>query len=128
MSFFKLLFCDEGHLYGNCLFDILTIYLKFHRFHFFSRGIRMYIPILRGIQNGCQSLRKNGHILLKIALVEALFLKWRTIVSEFLLDILTIYFKCNLFQFFSHGIYRYIRILTRVQTERKSHQKDCFFC
>ena len=52
MFFFKLLFRDEGHLYANCLPYILTIHPKCHRFSFFSRGIRMHIAILTGVQSG----------------------------------------------------------------------------
>ena len=63
--FLKLLFRDEGHLYANCLFCMPTIYPKFHSFHFFSRGMRMYVPILTGAQTGRISRRKNSHVLLK---------------------------------------------------------------
>ena len=65
MFFLKLFFRDEGHLYANCLFYILTINPKCHPFQFFNRGIRMYIPILRGIQNGRINLRKKSVLLLK---------------------------------------------------------------
>ena len=59
--FLWLYFRDEGHLYAKCLFDILTIYPKRHRFHFFSRcGIRMYIPILTMVQNGHISRLKDS--------------------------------------------------------------------
>ena len=73
MFFLKLLFRDEGHLYANCLFYIPTIYPKCLLSQFYSRGIRMHIPILTGVQNGGTSLRKNSRILLKTVLVEALF-------------------------------------------------------
>ena len=59
MFFLKLLFHDEGHLYASCLFYIPTICPKWYLFQFFSRGIRMYIPILTGAQNGRTSLQKN---------------------------------------------------------------------
>ena len=58
--FLKLLFCDEGHLYANCLFNILTVYPKCYGFHFFSRGIGMYIPILTGFQNEPECHRKDS--------------------------------------------------------------------
>ena len=70
---FALYFHDEGHLYAKCLFNILTIYPKHHRFHFFSRGIRMYIPILTGVQNGRISRLKGNVFLLKNVLFEASF-------------------------------------------------------
>ena len=47
----KLILEDEGHLYGNFLFHILSIYCKFPLFQFLSRGIDMHIPILTGVQN-----------------------------------------------------------------------------
>ena len=70
MFFFKLLFCDEGHVYAKCLFNILTIYPKWHRFHFFSRGTRMYIPMLPGVQNGRRRHLKDSVLLLKNVLLE----------------------------------------------------------
>ena len=51
MFFLKVLFRDESHLYPNCLFSIPAIYPKCDRFQFFSRGIRIYIPILTRVQN-----------------------------------------------------------------------------
>ena len=45
----KLLFQDEGHLYGNCLFYILSIYCKCPLYQFLSRNIRMHIFILTGV-------------------------------------------------------------------------------
>ena len=63
--FLRLYFRDEGHLYAKCLFNILTIYPKCHRFHLFSRGIRMYIPILTGVQNGRISRLNDSVFLLK---------------------------------------------------------------
>ena len=49
----KLHLQEEGHLHANCLFYILSFYPKFALSQFFSRKIRMHIPILRGVQNGC---------------------------------------------------------------------------
>ena len=45
---------------SNFLFDILTIYFKYHLFQFSSRGIRMQIPILTGVQNELESHRKDS--------------------------------------------------------------------
>ena len=57
----KLIFQDEGHLYGNCLFYILSIYYKFLLFfQFLSSSIRMHIPILTGVQN--ERISKNAKI------------------------------------------------------------------
>ena len=57
--FLRIYFLDKGHLYAKFLFDILTIDPKCHLFQFFSREIRMYIPILTGVQNGRINLRKK---------------------------------------------------------------------
>ena len=65
MFLLKLLLDDEGHFYANCLTYIPTIYLQSLLFQFFSRGIRMYIPILTGVQNGHISLPKNNLMLKK---------------------------------------------------------------
>ena len=43
---------DEGHLYSNLLFYILTIYRKCLLFQFLGAGIHMPIPILTDVQNG----------------------------------------------------------------------------
>ena len=71
--FLRLYFRDEGHLHAKCLFDILAIYPKCHRFHYFSRGIRMYIPVLTGVQNGRKSHLKDSVFLLKNVLFVASF-------------------------------------------------------
>ena len=60
----KLLFQDEGHLHGNCLFYILFIYYKGLFLQFLSRSIRIHIPILTGAQNKQASKNaKKAHIL-----------------------------------------------------------------
>ena len=81
----NLLFHKEGHLYANCLLYIPTIYRKCHLFQFFSRGIRMHIPILTGVQNGRTSLRKNGDIFIKNVLFDALFHRRISVVSQIFL-------------------------------------------
>ena len=53
--FLKLLFHNEGHLYANFLFYILTIYRKYFLFQFLCCAIRRHIPILTGFQNQCRS-------------------------------------------------------------------------
>ena len=61
----NLSFWDEGYLYANCSFYTLTIYPKCLLFQFFSRGIRMHIPILAEVQTGRISRQNSSHILLK---------------------------------------------------------------
>ena len=80
----KINFEHEGHLYADCLFYTPTIYPKCHSFHFFSRGIRMYIPILAGFQNGCRSCLKDSVFLQKNVLFEASFRWWRSLVCHLL--------------------------------------------
>ena len=41
-------------------FDILSIYHKYHLFLFFSRGIRVHIPILTGVQKFPESHQNNS--------------------------------------------------------------------
>ena len=50
-----------GLLFANCLFYVLTVYRKCLLFLFFSRGIRMHIPIPTGFQNGRISRWKNDY-------------------------------------------------------------------
>ena len=73
--FLRLYFRDKGHLYTKFLLDILTIDPKCHLFQFFSRDMRMYIPILTGVQNRRINLRKNSVILLKNCFVKIYFLR-----------------------------------------------------
>ena len=47
--------------------------------------------------------------------------------AKFLFNILTIYLKRHLFQFFSRGITMHIPILTEVQNERECHRKGKVF-
>ena len=60
----KLHLQDEGHLYVNFLISMITIYCTYLLFLFFSRGIRIHILMLTGIQNERISGYKNGRILL----------------------------------------------------------------
>ena len=69
---FKLNFQNEGHLYTNCLFFILSFRLKCLLFQFVSRGICVHIPIVAGFQNGRTSRQKISHILLNNFLFQAL--------------------------------------------------------
>ena len=53
--FLKHIFQDESHLQGKFLFYILSIYRKCLLFQFLSRGKRMLVPILTGVQKECIS-------------------------------------------------------------------------
>ena len=57
--FFKPYFQDEGDLYANSLFNVLTLYHKCYLFQFLRCDIQMHIPMLTGVQNGCMNLRKK---------------------------------------------------------------------
>ena len=122
----RLYFRDESHLYPKCLFDILTIYPKSHGFYFFSRGMRMYIPILTGVQNWHISPLKNSVFLLKNVPFEASFPWWRSLhlYANCLFCIPAIYPKCYRFHFF---IRMHILNLTEVQNEPESHRKGSVF-
>ena len=87
-----LIFQDEGHLlYTDCLLYILTLYSKCLLFQFSIHGIHMHILILRGVQNGRISRRENSLILLQNVVFEAYFPRWRPLVFQILVYILTIY-------------------------------------
>ena len=58
--FFKLYFQDEGDLYANSLFNVLTLYHKCYLFQFLSCDIRMHVPTLTGVQNGCMNPKKKS--------------------------------------------------------------------
>ena len=58
--FFKLYFQDEGDLYANSLFNVLTLYHKCYLFQFLSCDIRMHVPMLTGVQNGRMNLKKKS--------------------------------------------------------------------
>ena len=82
----KLNYQDEGRLNASCFVatsfprlrslvfkffvGILTIYPKCHRFHFFSKDIGMYIPILTRIQNGHISHLKYSTFFVKNVLFQ----------------------------------------------------------
>ena len=123
----RFYFRDEGHWYAKCLFDNLTIYPKCHRFHFFSRGIPMYIPILRGVQNEHISRLKDSVFLLKNVFFNLLFCDKGHMCANCLFDILTFYPKFPRFHFFSPGIRMYIPILTGFQNGHISGLKDSAF-
>ena len=73
--FLKLIFRDECRLYARIFICILTIYCKCFLLQLLGCGIPMHIPILKGVQNGCISPRKNSNIFIKHFLFEALFLR-----------------------------------------------------
>ena len=108
-------FQDQGLLYANCLFYILTIYSKYFSFHYLSCGICMYIPILTGDQRGCIASEKKGHILIKNVLLKLNILDGSHLYGNCLFYMLTIYHRCLFFQFWGCGIRMHICILKRVQ-------------
>ena len=123
MFFLRLCFHD-GHLYSKCLFNILTIYDKFHIIHFFSRGIRIQISILTKVRNGCIGLQNESVLLLKSVPFEGSFRDEGHLYANCLFYILSIYRKCFLFQFLCCAIHMHIPILREVQNGRISHQKN----
>ena len=128
MFFLKLFFRDEGHLYANCLFYILTINPKCHPFQFFNRGIRMYIPILTGVPHGRRSFWDCSHIFLKNVLFEVLFPRWKSPVRQFLLGILTIAPKWHLFSVLcSWHTYVHSHPKRDSKWTHKSPKKKCSF-
>ena len=66
MYFSKLNFLVKGLLYANRFLCIMTVDHKFLYFQFWSRGIRILIPILTAVQHEGISSCKNCHILLKM--------------------------------------------------------------
>ena len=64
MFLLKLNF-EEGQLYGNFWFYIIIIYRKFFDFQCLSGDIRMYFPILTGVENERAYSSKIGDILVK---------------------------------------------------------------
>ena len=48
--FFEVYFSDEGHLFANCLFYILSLCLTCLHFQIRTRGIRIHISIQTGVQ------------------------------------------------------------------------------
>ena len=64
--FLKLIFRDEGQLYANCLFHLLTFYRQGLRFQFLNDGLHMHIFILAGVQNQRISSQKTVIFCLKM--------------------------------------------------------------
>ena len=122
----KVLFGDESHLCANCLFSIPTIYPKCHCFRLFSRGIRMWIPILRGVQNGHINGLKDSVLWLNF-FFKLSFYDGGHLYPSFLPCIPTIWRKCYLFHFFSRGICMYISILTGVRNGHINGLKGSVF-
>ena len=93
-ALFKLNFRDEGHLYSNCLFVILTF---IPNTIFFSS---LSVPILAGGQNGCISLKnkqtnkKTARFCKNIFFLRLYFRDECHEYSNFLFYILNIYLKC----------------------------------
>ena len=125
----KLNLQDEGHLYPGFYIFILTICCKCLLFQFFSCDILTHIPNLTGLQNGRLSRQKNSHILLKNVIFEAYFLRWRSLVFQFLLFfILTIYRKFLLVEFFGWGLRIHLPILTGFKKDALAVGKLFIYC
>ena len=74
----------------------------------------MHITILTGAQNGRTSLQKNGRILLKTLFLRLYCRDEGDLYANSLFDVLAIYPKCYIFQFYSRCIPMHIPILTGV--------------
>ena len=127
--FLRLSFPDEGRLYAKFLFDIFTIYPKCHLFQFFSRGIRMHIPILIVVQNEPESHRKDTVFCWKMFLSKFFYVEeghfYANCLFIFLLFMLNTFFSGSevvaylcLLPSLQGFILMLIAILTGVQNER----------
>ena len=70
---FEAYFRDEDHLYVNCLFCILSLWLKCLLFQIRTRGIRIHLSIRTGVEKGDIRRYKNGCVLLKELLLKLNF-------------------------------------------------------
>ena len=120
----KFYLWNEGQLYVNCSFWILTIYPKCHLFQFFSRGMRIHISILTAVQNERESHWKDSIFLLKNVFLKFFFPDERHLYASCLFYILATYAKCLLLHFVSVRILMHIVILTGVQHGRTSLWKN----
>ena len=94
MLLLKLNFQDEGQMYANFLFYILIMLRKFFAFQFFSRAIRMQIPILTGVQNEPKSHRNDSaFLLINVLFMKLLFHNEGYLYASFLFYIMIIYGK-----------------------------------
>ena len=75
----------------------------------------MHIAILTWVQNGRINRRKNSHILLRNVLFEAYFRDEDHLYADCLFYILSLCFKCLLFQIRTHGIRMPVSIRTGVE-------------
>ena len=120
----RLYFRDGGHFFAKFLFNILIIYPKCHFFQFFSRDIRMHIPILRSIQKKLESHQKGSVFFFEtMFFCKLLFSDENHLYANCFFYILNIYPKCLLFQFLSGGIRIHIPILTGIENGRTCLQK-----
>ena len=124
MYFWRLIFKIKVSCMTTVCFALSSFALNAFFFQFLSRDIRMQIPIVKRVQNGCLSRWKNSRILIKNLISKFNFQDEGHLDVNFLIYFLTIYCKCLLFQFFSCGIPMHILILTGVQNGRISCWKN----
>ena len=117
---------NEGHLDANCLFYILTLYLKCLIFRLLSCDIPMHNFILTGVHNGHINRRKTNYILLRKCIFSARFSRWRSLVCQLLISYHFFCFKNLLSQFFSHRMPIHVPIVTAVQNGRISLWKNSY--
>ena len=122
----ELVFQDEGHLYANCLFFILTVYRIYLLFQFFLHLWYTYTHShpSRG-SKGRISGWKNCHILLKNVLLRLNFQDEGHFYAICLFYILSFCLKCLPFQFLSCGMRMHILVLTGVQNGYINSWKNC---
>ena len=142
MFFLRLCFHEEGHLHSKCLFNILTIYHKSHILHFFSlfalnaflfSVLKLWHTYAHSNPNRCskwahKSPKKKSYFVKKTFFFLRFFFRDEgDLYANSLFDVLTIYPKCYLLQFFSRGIRKHIPILTGFQNGRMNlRKKSCF--
>ena len=106
----------ESYFYANCLFYILTIYLKCLLCQFLGRVIIMQIPILTDVQIWHISINKGGCNFPKLLILKRNFQHHGHFYANCLIYTQTIYCKCLLYQLLGCGIRMQIPILTGVES------------
>ena len=124
----KLYFQHESYFYDNCLFYILTIYLKCLFCQFLGCGVIMQIPILTYVQIWHISSDKGGCNLQKNLNLKRNFQYDGHFYANCLIYIQTIYCKCLHYLFLGCAIRMQIPILTGVENSTDYRLKMVIFC
>ena len=125
---FQLNFHDEGNLYANCLFHILSFFARCFFFSVFMLWHTYAHSHPKRSSKWTLSHQKTSHNLLNTCTFKLNFQDKVQWCANCFFHILSFSFKCFFFQFLIRGIRMHILIVTGLQMDAQASGKRVMFC